>query len=179
MRKTAIAVALAIAALFSVVASQASACRGVNRAPYRQSIDEVRRAVTCLINRQRAHHGMRRLHGSVALGIAAQVHSDAMASQNFFSHEGEDGTPESRAASAGYMTGAKTWGLGENLEWASGKAATPRAIVDGWMNSAEHRDVMLSRRFRQIGIGVTEGSPMSPDVQNAAMFTADFGFRKG
>jgi uncharacterized protein YkwD len=179
MRKTAIAVVLATAALFSGVTSQASACRGVKLAPSRQGIDNAKRAITCLINRSRAHHGLRRLHGSVALGSAAQVHSDAMAAQNFFSHDGDDGTPTSRAEAAGYMAGARAWGLGENLEWASGKGASPGAIVRGWMMSAEHRTVILSRRFRHIGIGVTNGSPLSPDVQNAAMFTADFGFRKG
>ena len=178
MRKTAIAAALAMAALFSVLTSQASACRGVTRPAGSQSIDDTRLAVTCLINRHRSHLGLRRLHGSLALQSAAQVHSDAMAAQNFFSHEG-DGTPASRAQAAGYTTGARAWGIGENLEWGTSKAASPRAIVDGWMRSAEHRDVMLSRTFRQIGIGVTDGSPMSPDVQNAAMFTADFGYRKG
>jgi uncharacterized protein YkwD len=179
MRKTAIAVVLATAALFSAWTSQASACRGAGLQPSRQSADDARRAIKCLINHRRAHRGLKRLRGSIALASAAQVHSDAMATQNFFSHDGNDGTPASRAESAGYMAGASAWGLGENLEWASGKAATPRAIVDGWMLSAEHRDVMLSPRFRHIGVGVTSGSPMSPDVQNAEMFTADFGFRKG
>jgi uncharacterized protein YkwD len=179
MRKRAISVVLATAALVSLCSAQASACRGGKLPPNRQSVDSARRAVACLINRRRAHHGLRRLHGSVALGIAAQTHSDAMAAQNFFSHDGTDGTPASRAEAAGYTSGAKAWGIGENLEWASGKAASPRAVVDGWMRSAEHRDVMFSRRFRHIGVGVTSGSPMSPDVQNAEMFTADFGFRKG
>jgi uncharacterized protein YkwD len=179
MRRTAIAVALASAALLSGWASQASACPGANRQPNRQSADDARRAMKCLINRRRSHRGLRRLQASIALGAAAQGHSDAMASENFFSHDGVDGTPASRAEAAGYISGARTWGLGENLEWASGRAATARAVIDGWMKSAEHRDVMFSRRFRQIGIGVTHGSPVSPDVENAAIFTADFGFRKG
>ena len=178
MRKTAIAVVLATGALLSVWTSQASACQGVKHPPSSQTIDETRQAVACLINQRRKHSGLRGLRASPALGAAAQEHSDAMASQNFFSHEG-DGTPASRAEAAGYMAGARAWGIGENLEWASGKAASPRAIVDGWMRSAEHRSVMLSRGFRHIGVGVTQGSPMNPDVGGAAMFTVDFGFRKG
>ncbi len=178
MRKTAISAVLVMAALLSVWTSQASACRGVSRGPARLSIDDAKRAVACLINRRRSHNGLHRLRVSIPLGVAAQEHSDAMASQNFFSHEG-DGTPASRAQAAGYTSGARNWGLGENLEWASRKAASPRAIVDGWMRSPEHRSVMLSRRFRHIGIGVTAGSPTSPDVQNAETFTADFGYRKG
>src|SRR5215216_873165 len=112
MRRTAAVAVLATAALLSGWTSQASACRGANRSPNGQSIDDARRAVTCLINRRRSQHHMRRVHGSVALGIAAQTHSNAMATQNFFSHEG-DGDPMSRAAAAGYMIGARTWGLGE------------------------------------------------------------------
>ena len=50
------------------------------------------------------------------LDAAAQSHTDAMTSQNFFSHEG-DGTPASRAANAGYMAGARAWGIGEDLFW--------------------------------------------------------------
>lgn len=178
MRRTAIAAVLITTALLYIWTAQASACRGAKLSPSRQSVDDARRAITCLINHRRSHRGLRRLHGNLALGLAAQEHSNAMAAQNFFSHEG-DGTPASRAQSAGYMAGASTWGIGENLEWASGKAASPRAVVDGWMRSAEHRSVMLSARFRHIGVGVTGGSPLSPDVQNAEMFTADFGYRKG
>ncbi|MGA8217640.1 MAG: CAP domain-containing protein [Solirubrobacterales bacterium] len=179
MRKTAIAAVLAMVGLLLVLTAQASACRGVKRPPSRQSIDEARRAVTCLINRRRAHRGLRRLRGSVALGAAAQGHSDAMAALNFFSHDGGDGTPVSRAQAAGYTAGARTWGIGEDLEWATRKASSPRAIVRGWMRSPEHRSVMFSRHFRHIGIGITDGSPLNPDPQNAAVFTADFGFRKG
>jgi uncharacterized protein YkwD len=178
MRKTVIAVVLTTGALLTGWTSQASACRGANRQPNRESAADAQRAVTCLVNQRRKHHGLRPVHGSVPLAIAAQTHSNAMASQNFFSHGG-DGTPASRASAAGYMAGARHWGVGEDLEWASGKGGTPKAIVAGWMASPEHRAVMLSRRFRQVGVGVAQDSPVVPDVQNAATYTALFGFRKG
>jgi uncharacterized protein YkwD len=179
MQKTAIVAVLATTALLSVWTAQANACRGAHREPGRQSVDDARWAVMCLINQRRHHHGLHGVRGSVALGMAAQEHSDNMAAKNFFAHDGADGTPVDRARAAGYMAGARSWGIGENLEWASGKPASPRAIVDAWMRSPEHRSVMLSGRFRQVGVGVTNGSPMSPDVQGAAMYTALFGFRKG
>jgi uncharacterized protein YkwD len=178
MRKTATAAVLAIAALLSVWTSQASACHGGKRPPGGQTADQARQAVTCLINRRRAQHHVRRVRGSVALGMAAQGHSNAMAAFNFFSHEG-DGTPASRASAAGYMTGASDWGLGEDLEWGSGKLGSPRAIVHGWMMSPEHRAILLSRRYRQVGIGLTQGSPVGPDDPRSEVFTALFGFRKG
>ena len=178
MRKTATALVLAIAALLSVLASQASACNGAKLKPARQSTDQARHAVTCLINRQRARHHRKRVHGSIPLLGAAQTHTNAMVSESFFSHEG-DGTPASRAANAGYTAGARDWGVGETLEWGVKRGATPRAIVRGWMHSPEHRAILLTRRFRQVGVGVTAGSPMSGADSGAETFTALFGFRKG
>jgi uncharacterized protein YkwD len=178
MRKTATAVALTLAAMLSVWTSQANACAGADRPPNGQTPDAARHAVTCLINHRRAHHHVRRVRGSVSLGIAAQGHSNAMAAFNFFSHEG-DGTPASRASAAGYMTGASAWGVGEDLEWGTGRLGSPRAVVAGWMASPEHRAILLSRRYRQVGIGVVQGSPMGPDDPRSGVYTALFGFRKG
>jgi Uncharacterized protein with SCP/PR1 domains len=177
MRKTATAVVLALVALFSILASQASACNGANLKPTRQSTAKARAAVTCLLNQQRRHHHLQSVHGNPALLTAAQTHTNAMVSQNFFSHEG-DGTPASRAANAGYVAGASAWGVGEALEWGIKKGATPRAIVRGWMRSPEHRAIVLTRRFREVGVGVADGSPMGAD-QGAETFTALFGFRTG
>ena len=179
MRKTATAVVLATAALFSIFASQAGACSGASRQPGRQSLAEAQSTITCLINKQRSRNHMRGVRGSAPLGAAAAEHSSAMASANFFAHEGEDGTPVSRASNAGYLAGARAWGIGETLEWATGKAATPKAVVRGWMKSPEHRAVILSRRFRQVGVGVVDGSPVAGVDQGAETFTAVFGFRKG
>jgi uncharacterized protein YkwD len=178
MRKSATAVVLAITALLSVLASQASACNGANLKPARQSTDQARGAVTCLINQQRRHHHLKSVHGNASLLTAAQTHSNAMVSQNFFSHEG-DGTPASRASNAGYIAGASAWGVGEALEWGVKRGATPRAIVRGWMRSPEHRAIVLTGRFRQVGVGVAAGSPMQGGDRGAETFTALFGFRKG
>jgi uncharacterized protein YkwD len=45
------------------------------------------------------------------------------------------------------------------------------------MASASHRAAMLSRSYREVGIGVVIGSPAG-DGSNAAIYTADFGFRR-
>ncbi len=178
MRKTAIAAGLALAALLPILVTPAAACTGTNRPPGGQPIADAQAAVTCLINKQRRRNHLRPVRGSIPLNAAAAEHSGAMVSQNFFSHEG-DGTPASRAVNAGYTVGARTWGIGENLEWATGGAATPRHVVRGWMKSAEHRSIILTRRFRQVGIGIVDGSPVAGIDREAETFTAVFGFRKG
>ena len=46
------------------------------------------------------------------------------------------------------------------------------------MHSPEHRSVMLSRSFREVGIGFVPGSPTGSDEGAGAIYTADFGFRR-
>jgi uncharacterized protein YkwD len=179
MRRTAIVVALAIAGSLSVWTPLAHACRATSRAPSESTVNDARRAVTCLINRLRVRHHLRPVHGAVSLGIAAQGHSDAMTAYDFFAHEGGDGTPSSRAAAAGYAAGAGTWGVGENLGFGTRRAGSPRTIVDAWMRSGGHRVVLFTKRFRQIGVGITKGSPFGADSPSATTYTVLLGYRKG
>ena len=179
MRRTTISAALALAALMIGWAPAAHACQGAGISAGSQPGPSAGQAVICLINKQRAHHGLRQLHGSAALWSAAQVHSDAMDSQDFFSHDGSDGGPAARASAAGYMRGARDWSVGENLGYGAGSAGSPQAMVRAWMQSPEHRQVILERFWRQIGVGVTEGSPSGPDGPGMATYTVDLGFRRG
>jgi uncharacterized protein YkwD len=178
MVRTPAALVLALVAL-AVWAPTASACRGGAHSPSPQTIDEARAVVICLINRRRHHHHLRRLPGDPALGTSAQRHSDAMITGNFFAHNGPDGTPRSRAADAGYPQGARSWQIGEDLGFGTGRLGTPKSLVAAWMASGTHRAVILSRRWRQIGVGVSIGSPLGPDGGGMATYTVDFGFRKG
>src|SRR5438128_1825537 len=66
--------------------------------------------------------------------------------------------------------------LRENIAWGSLDWATPRAIMRSWMNSPPHRANILNRSFRDIGIGVARGAPVS-GVSNAATYVTDFGAR--
>ena len=165
MRKTATAVVLAFMAMLSVGAAQANACAGADRPPNGQTTDAARQAVTCLINHRRRHFHLRRVRSSVPLAAAAQSHSNAMAASNFFSHEG-DGTPTSRVSAAGYMHGAATWGVGEALEWGTGRGGSPRAIVAGWMASPEHRAILLTDGTGRSGSGWFKAHPWDPTTRD-------------
>ena len=66
--------------------------------------------------------------------------------------------------------------IGENLAWGSGERSTPRSIVRAWMNSAGHRHNILNGRFREIGIGVVDSSPVST-ANRGATYTTTFGSR--
>src|SRR5918996_989043 len=64
-----------------------------------------------------------------------------------------------RIRHTGYLSGANSWSLGENLAWGSHNRAAPRAITEMWMNSAGHRANILSPAFREVGIGLALGAP--------------------
>lgn len=110
-------------------------------------IDAEEAAFLTLINTYRTSKGLAKLRISVALSRAAQAHSTDMATQNYFSHTGLDGSsPWDRMARAGY--GYNT-SKGENL--AAGSSAA-QATFDQWNGSPDHNTTMLGADFRVIGI---------------------------
>ena len=133
--------------------------------------------MVCLINVRRKHAGVRKLHRDGRLESAAQTHSDSMDSDNFFAHDSPSGnSPVGRVRASGYLAGASSWGIGENIRWGLEGQASPRVAVKRWMRSAPHRRAMLTRNYRDVGIGVRIGSPYG-DAGDGAIYTADFGYR--
>jgi uncharacterized protein YkwD len=176
--KVVLSIGLGIVALLATWAPSALACPGDGVSAASQTAEQARAGVICLINKQRTRNHVKPVHEHPLLDSAAQVHTDAMTTENFFSHDG-DGTPASRAANAGYMSGARAWGVGEDLFWGASRFSTPRATVNAWMHSTEHRTVLLSKSYRQVGVGVDQGSPAGPDTGLTGTYTALFGYRKG
>ena len=167
-----------VLALAGPIAS-ANACAGAGAEPPQLSAVQAQQAIVCLINKKRAHFHARRLHANHLLANAAAEHSSSMNQLNYFAHDSSsDGTPVDRIRGAGYMSGASSWMVGENLSWGTDVLSTPKGTVSAWMHSPEHRTVMLSRSFREIGIGFVPGSPTGSDEGAGAIYTADFGFRR-
>lgn len=165
-------------ALLAAAAAPALACPGANKTPAQLTVKQARASVTCLINQRRRHNGLRKVRVDTRLVRAAQRHSRSMDAANFFDHESPSGSdPISRIQATGYMAGARSWAVGENIRWGSGGLGTPRVAVDEWMASPSHRHIMLNGAYREIGIGVAIGSPVGPG-NDAAIYTADFGFTK-
>jgi uncharacterized protein YkwD len=104
----------------------------------------IKRAVVCLINRQRIERGLPRLRESRRLDRAAQGWTNAMVATGSFSH-GFD--PAARISSVGFAWRA----AGENI--ATG-FLTPRAVVDAWMASVDHCHNILSPLYSNVGTGV-------------------------
>jgi uncharacterized protein YkwD len=158
-------------------ASADSGCPHSGKSPTNLTAAQAEQSVVCLINKARRHNGARRFTSDPRLESAAGGHSAAMDSSNFFSHEG-NGSLIDRVRATGYLGGASSWMVGENISWGTGGQGSPKATVARWMSSPAHRSNMLSRRFRDIGVGVALGSPMGESGLNSAIYTADFGLSR-
>jgi uncharacterized protein YkwD len=98
-----------------------------------------------LINEHRQANGKEPLSVDASLNKAAQDHSDWMQETGTFSHTGKGGSSFfDRIKAAGGRAGA----CAENIAQNSG----PKAVFDGWKNSAGHNRNMLGP-YRKIGLG--------------------------
>jgi uncharacterized protein YkwD len=118
----------------------------------------IEQQVVDLTNQERARVGCQPLTISPQLSAAAEGHSKDMALNNFFSHNGSNGsTPWERMQEAGYRYSAAA----ENIAAAQPTAAL---VVTAWMNSKVHRDNILNCQLREIGIGYYDQSDDQSDV---------------
>ena len=108
-----------------------------------------------LTNEARKDAGLKPLRSSYQLGVSAQEYAEDLATQNFFSHQGKDGsTLSSRVAATGYDFAA----AGENI--AAGQR-TAQTVFDGWMNSDGHRKNILATDYTEVGFGLFDATGSS------------------
>jgi hypothetical protein len=82
-----------------------------------------------------------------------------------------------RIEGTGYMRGARTWTVGENLVWGTGPLSTPQALVTAWMNSPPHRENLLRPTFREIGVAAADGTPVSRSDLTGVTVSSEYGYR--
>jgi uncharacterized protein YkwD len=131
------------------------------------------------VNILRVRHGLRRLRVSPGLTAAATQHSASMAQKGYFAHESADGSSFFKRIAYYYpYRGFGRWSAGENILY-----STPDIDSGGalrlWLNSPEHRANLLSRSWREIGLGAFHAAS-APGVYNGdavTVVTADFGVR--
>ena len=151
-------------------------CANAHVEPAPGNLADVRAAVLCLHNRDRAVHGLPALRENAKLRRAAEGHSADMVEQSYFAHDSLSGADMAeRILRTGYARG-RGWSLGENIAWGTGSLATPAEIQRAWMESPGHRANILRRQFREIGIGVVVGAPVGSG--GGATYTADFGVHR-
>ena len=118
-----------------------------------------------LHNERRRSQDLRRLCVHPALQRAARDHSQDMIRRDYFGH----GNVGKRLKRHGY-----NWSTcGENI-LADPGSPSPGPSFGGWMDSESHRGNILSRRFKEVGIGLATGTH---NGERKTMWTADFGSR--
>lgn len=122
-----------------------------------------------LTNGIRRQNGLSDLSLNDQLQQAAQLHSEDMAYQDYFSHYGVDGSmPWDRGQSFGYDYRS----YGENI--AAGQR-TPEAVVQAWVNSPSHLANILNPDYTEIGVGYVYLQNDTGDVNYNHYWTQDFG----
>ena len=115
----------------------------------------------------RAMNGVRTSHGLAALRVdfrlerTARAHSADMLRHQYFSH----GSFSSRLRASGAAGPI----FGENLAWGPNSASW---VVNAWLNSPEHRSILLRPGFRRVGVGALQGT--FSGMSGALVVTADF-----
>jgi uncharacterized protein YkwD len=135
--------------------------------------------IVARINAQRGARGLRPLRVSRGLTAAADYHTHQMGVFGFFEHASRNGTPFWRRLERFYPSGRRYWSVGENIFWESPDTSGSSAVHQ-WMMSAPHRENILTREWRQIGVAAAHftTAPGAFGGGPATIVTADFGVRR-
>ena len=134
------------------------------------------------MNRVRATHGLEPLTVSPSLRTAARDHSRSMLQSGFFSHDSADGTAFSDRIRRHYTNrGWRFWSVGEALLASQTQTIDAKQVVEDWLESPPHREIILSTTWKDAGIGALYAPTAPNDYGGAAtvVVTADFGIREG
>ena len=107
--------------------------------------------IISLTNAKRAENGLGALTYNPLLAQAASAKAANMHAEDYWAHFSPSGkTPWQFITAAGY----KYVFAGENL---ARDFDDPGSVVNAWMNSPSHRDNILDKNFKEIGVAVTSG----------------------
>jgi uncharacterized protein YkwD len=152
------------AALFAVAATQPGIADASSTPP--------RKLLLKRINHARVRYGLAPVSSNRALHVAAMRHTSDMIGRDYFAHTSPTGsTMTDRILRTGYVSGY-SWVAGETLAWGWGSQAGPRATVRAWLHSPEHRAILLSGKYRTIGIARSCGRFLG--YSGACVWTADW-----
>jgi uncharacterized protein YkwD len=149
------------------------------RSRTRYAMAVLEEAVVGRMNEIRRSRGLRPLRLNRRLQSAAIFHSRDMGRRGYFEHDSISGTPFWRRIERFYPSrGFSSWTVGENLLWGTGTYG-PAFAVREWMNSPPHRQNILSREWREVGIGAAHFAQAPGEYRGRAVtiMTADFGAR--
>jgi uncharacterized protein YkwD len=122
------------------------------------TLNSYEKQLLSLVNKERAKRHLHTLKVNPKLGRSARVHSTDMSAHKYFAHDSQSGEKWSaRIIRYGYtQQGCSYWRAGEDIYYGAGLLASPVAVVKAWMASKAHRQVILTKTFRDIGVGAVK-----------------------
>lgn len=133
------------------------------------------RTMVCMHRWARAQEGLRGVHVSKQLRKSSASKARDIRRCQQFSHDACGRNAFYWFRRVGFFRGA--FGAGENLALGNGYAATVRGTMSDWLNSDEHRSVLLSPSFRDIGVSMVSGD--FDGYTGVAIWVAHFGYHHG
>jgi uncharacterized protein YkwD len=154
-------------------------CPNIDLQPTGSDQEAIDAATFCLIEQVRAANHLQPLRLSYPLQSVATGQTRDMVAGDYFGDDSISGlTPMQRILATPYPSHAKRVNSAQNIGWATGPLATPAAMVEAWMHSPPHREIILTARFRDIGVGVTPAAPSSlAEGLEGATYTLELGER--
>jgi uncharacterized protein YkwD len=183
-----VSAALVVALLMSAGAPSASiaqakraprACAGANLVPTSANAATISAATLCLIDRVRGAHHLLPLRPNRELQAVAVAQTYSMVRRDYFADNPPTGlTLGARIAASRYLAHAAKFSTAQNIGWGTVRDASPARMLDAWMASPPHRQVILTAAYRDVGVGVV---PSVPSVvgggSRGATFAVEFGTR--
>jgi uncharacterized protein YkwD len=134
------------------------------------------RTMSCVLNYARRQDGLSPLRLDQRLNKAARLKVEDNVRCDEFSHTA-CGTPFNAVfRRSGYLDGARSYQIGENLAWGSFALGSPRSIVEAWLNSPGHRENLFRTTWREMGLAVVR-PPTFLGEQQVALWANEFGAR--
>ena len=137
---------LTVAVLATLVILPATASASITLTPKEKR-------VIALVNKIRTKRDLPKLRVKPCLVRAARAHSAEMGAKQYFDHDSHNGDPFSRRLIQFRSSARLSFWRGREHALALA-SIRPEIVVDNWMPKKGHRAVILTRCFRNIGIGV-------------------------
>jgi uncharacterized protein YkwD len=146
------------------------------------SLNNYEKQLLVQVNKQRARYGLSQLRLNSKLVASARTHSADMGTRKYFEHDAPAPNQEAwsaRIVRCGYTEkGYSYWKAGEDICYGAGLYSSPVLVVDSWMKSPAHRAVILTKTFRDVGVGAFKADDGYGSIDGPVwFFTLDMGRR--
>ena len=120
------------------------------------------------MNTRRVSYGLKPVVWNEDIARVARMHSQSMALNKYFSHQGIDGLWVDERAN---RNGLKKWrAISENIAYNRGYDNPAEFAVERWMKSTSHRKNALNNRWEESGIGVAIGMTVKRSILHKCLW---------